>query len=202
MVINGIPVGRSRDKFYEDHARKQAGEPERRGISLSPRSFSAPRDGSAPEGRPKSNSRESPAARSVMPSLAGLWGEPGKVSSFDRPVTGFASGSLLDRWNRDNGMFSSGGRLPDLKPIAGAADVGGAKDINPFADRIAGEVATDDFNPFAATEAYGVAAEMGATGSLLASTGASAAAALAAKRRRQDQIDQGLGTDEFGLPLF
>lgn len=87
-----------KDKFARAQLAQQnmTRAPKRGGVSISPRSFSAPVDGSAPEGRPASSFREATVPQTA--SVAGLWGAPRRVPQFQGEVTGLAKGSLLDRW--------------------------------------------------------------------------------------------------------
>lgn len=157
MVINGVPVGRSREKLFEKERQPGRGVPQaqrdamrkeldrnrgvagrmgvedpggadeavmaaqgfaepRRGIALSPRSFMA---GSNQGDRPESLIRSAPG--NMRGSVASLWGDPVNSAHFDRPVTGLASGSLLDVWGKDGHRGGKGGTMPLGRPAASTA---------------------------------------------------------------------------------
>lgn len=127
-----------KDKFARAQLAQQnmTRAPKRGGVSISPRSFSAPVDGSAPEGRPASSFREATVPQAA--SVTGLWGAPRRVSQFQGEVTGFAKGSLLDRWG-PGGLYSGAAaarRVPALPdkavPSEDVADYGpGAAPASP-----------------------------------------------------------------------
>jgi hypothetical protein len=124
-----------KDKFARAQLAQQnmTRAPKRGGVSISPRSFSAPVDGSAPEGRPASSFREATVPQTA--SVAGLWGAPRRVSQFQGEVTGLAKGSLLDRWG-PGGLYSGAAAarrasaLPDKAvPSEDIADYGPDKAV-------------------------------------------------------------------------
>lgn len=104
-----------KDKFARAQLAQQnmTRAPKRGGVAISPRSFSAPVDGSAPEGRPASSFREATVPQTA--SVAGLWGAPRRVSQFQGEVTGLAKGSLLDRWGA-GGLYSAPPRATPVAP--------------------------------------------------------------------------------------
>ena len=142
-----------KDKFARAQLAQQnmTRAPKRGGVAISPRSFSAPVDGSAPEGRPASSFREATVPQTA--SVTGLWGAPRRVSQFQGEVTGLAKGSLLDRWGA-GGLYSAATarRTPGASAAPDKADPSAdIADYGPERERIGTPVKAGPATPVVAS---------------------------------------------------